>query len=198
VFILTDGKCHDTQVVCEQLERMTQEGSGPTYLVLVGLECDAVGRRNLRDIAQSFGLWTSDPPGLPEKLKSQGKVDPFFIIQKNCPRATQALPPKVASQLKELVWLAERDTRATRSDAQRDAGHLKASQQELHQLLRGPRLSGAEALQQSKLKPPVGAVGDVVDHVADESVRTGATIGTVTMDGVRPVSSRRVQVSPTL
>jgi len=82
VFILTDGKCHDTQVVCEHLERITQEGSGPSYLVLVGLECDAVGRRNLRDIARSFGLWTSDPPELPEKLKSQGKVDPFFIIQK--------------------------------------------------------------------------------------------------------------------
>ena len=73
------------------------------------------------------------------------------------------------------------------------------TQQELHRLLRGPRLSGAEALEQSKLKPPVGAVGDVVDHVDGESVRSGATVGTlgtVTMDGVRPVSSRRVQVSP--
>ena len=50
-------------------------------------------------------------------------------LRQDCPRATQALPAKVASQLKELVWLAERDTRATRSDAQRDAAHLKASQQ---------------------------------------------------------------------
>jgi hypothetical protein len=66
VFILTDGKCHDVQLVCEYLERMTQEGGGPSYLVLVGLEADVVGRRNLRDIARSFGLWVTDPPELPE------------------------------------------------------------------------------------------------------------------------------------
>jgi hypothetical protein len=90
------------------------------------------------------------------------------------------------------VWMADvggrghgADTRATRSNALSDASQLRASQQELHRLLRGPRLSGAEALEASKLKP----VDVMVDHADGD-----ASDGTSIMDGVRPVSSRRVQV----
>jgi D-alanine-D-alanine ligase-like ATP-grasp enzyme len=35
-------------------------------------------------------------------------MHPFFIIQKESPSAIGALPATVVSQLKELVWLAEK------------------------------------------------------------------------------------------
>ena len=60
MFVLTDGLISDLGAVTELLGQKGAKGTLPSYFVIVGVGCNAKGKQNLRNLAQSFGQWSQN------------------------------------------------------------------------------------------------------------------------------------------